>query len=57
MTMSLDELLRRVQAAGVDDETIDRLEERSLQAVREFAKERQPREADPKGFLEYQYVE
>lgn len=57
MAISPDELLRRVRAIGVDDETIDKMEERLRQSERKFARERQLREADPKGFLEEQYVE
>ncbi|MCF7816006.1 MAG: hypothetical protein K9M10_03920 [Candidatus Pacebacteria bacterium] len=56
MTMSLDELLHRAQAIEVDDETIKKMEERLRQAERKFVTERQLREVDPRGFLEYQYV-
>ncbi len=57
MAISPDELLRRVQAIGVDDETIDRMEERLRQAERKFVEERRLKEADPQGFLKFQYIE
>jgi len=56
MTMSLDQLATAVQEQVIDDVTIREMEERLNRADDTFTEERKHKEANPQGFLKYQYT-
>ncbi|MCR4285576.1 MAG: hypothetical protein NUW00_01640 [Candidatus Kaiserbacteria bacterium] len=54
--MSLDQLATAVQEQVIDDVTIREMEERLNRADDTFTEERKHKEANPQGFLKYQYT-
>lgn len=55
MAMSPDQLAKAMQERVIDDSTIREMEERLNRADDISAEERRQKEADPQGFLRYQY--